>query len=214
MSSNQQTVGQRLDQGIIDSKSFYDKYIDHRKWVFVLTIIFLILGFILFFQVCGAEMSGSDPSGLAGSSVGSSNSDGDGDELNPTVVGLLEFTALVIIAVCVGVLCYYWSIVQSSKKLIKAGNFYGAAEINLKKGQSASPELFQAQVELMEQTAAKMGVTTQYMKTAKDVELIEKGKKAGKPKYVGGGSAYSGSSRGSSASSTGTGDSSSSGDEA
>lgn len=143
--SAQTGKNQNTQPSVIDSKTFYEKYIDHRTAVIIISVVLLFIGLIAFFQICSIQAGWCDGCGCAASSEQASGGEG---EVDPSCIALWEFLALCLLLIGAGMLFYYLSLVNSSKKLIAVGNMYGAAEINGVKGKSADVELLGQQTKM------------------------------------------------------------------
>lgn len=142
-----------------DSNKFKETYIDKKTTVYVIAFIFLFIGLVAFFQACGVAASGSDPSGLARSSAGSSNDENDSDsEPNPYALGLVELLGLLIVAISVGVIAYNMSTVSAADKLIKKGDLSGAVEVNGSKDKPNEKELLVYQTKKYEEATVQAGI--------------------------------------------------------
>jgi hypothetical protein len=158
---NQNGNQQNVPPVTIDSKTFYEKNIDHRTGVIVIAIIILVLGLLGFFQICSIQAGWCDGCGCAASSQEMSGDD-DG-AIDPSCVALWEFFVVILIIIGSAMLFYYWSLLNSSKKLIASGNMYGAAEINASKDAVATDALLGQQTKMyMDKYKAqtKQSVTT------------------------------------------------------
>ena len=118
----------------------------------------ILIGFVIFIQVCAAEASGSDPSGIVGSCAGSSNTDDDGGDtsLNPSAAGCFEFMGflLVLIGVVWGLTYYYRT--SWSEELAKEGHVEAALIINPGKPIDEKFRIANAKIEI--DNAQKNGV--------------------------------------------------------
>lgn len=141
-----------------DAKAFRKQYIDHRMGILIFASILLLIGLVVYLQVCGAECSGSDPSGAVGSSVNCSNGDDDSDTLNGTATGCMFTLSLICIILGTGMLAYYYSIIKQANKLVDANLPYAAAIINAQKGKDTDVNLLAYQTAMFEQQAIKAGI--------------------------------------------------------
>lgn len=150
-----QTLGQQYDKFSIDSKKFYDTYINHRKYIFAFAAFLIFIGFVAFFQVCSVEAGWCDGCGFAASSAEASGN--DNGQLDPSCVAITEFIFICFLVIGVAIMAYYGALVYASKKLTEAGNYYGAAEINGNSDKGADIDLLTAQTKLFVQTFERDG---------------------------------------------------------
>jgi hypothetical protein len=159
MNNSKNMKDQKSEDKSIDASSFYEKYIDHRSTVIIIAIILLIIGMLSFLQICCVQAGWSDPCGCAASSAEASGTtdDNGNTSVDPSCVALWEFVVICIVLLGAGLLFYYWSLVNSSKKLIAAGNIYGAAEINGKSDKGADLEILGQQTKIFMDAYTKAG---------------------------------------------------------
>lgn len=141
--SQKKTSDQNGMPNNIDSKTFYEKNINHRTWTIVMAVLLLFIALIGFFQICSIQAGWCDGCGCAASSIESSGND-DGT-IDPSCVAVWEFFVVCLIMISSALLFYYLSLVNSSKKLIAAGNLYGAASINSSKTPASNADLLAQQ---------------------------------------------------------------------
>ncbi len=142
-----------------NKKAFYDTYIDHRKAIIVIACVLLFFGLIIYLQICAAECSNFDPSGLVGSSVGCSNgADDDTNTLNGTSTGCLFSMSILLVLFGAGILMYYYCLVKQSHKLIDADLPMGASIINMNKKKPSDVNLLAFQAAVLEQQCVNAGI--------------------------------------------------------
>lgn len=140
-----------------DDKEFFNTYIDQKRGILIFSIILILFGVIMFLQMCGAMSSGSDPSGLAGSSVGSSNTD-ESDTLDPAVVGFFEFLAVVMIIIGVVLVVNIQTSHTIVRKLIADKDRCGAVSVYPATGKIVDDDLFNPQVAIWEASLVEKGI--------------------------------------------------------
>lgn len=138
-------------------KEFFDKYIDKKEMVLIFMIILLVIGAVLFLNICGAASSGSDPSGLVGSSAGSSNDDDSGN-LDPAVTGFLLFLALFMIIIGTIMVVKINTSHHLANKLIVNKDRCGAVMIYPAKGKTVDDSLYIPQVALWNANLVERGI--------------------------------------------------------
>ena len=149
-----------------DPKAFSEQYLDKKTGVMVFAIILLIIGILMFFQVCSVQMGVSDASGIAGSSQQSSGY-GNG-EYNPQCAGFAEFIAVLIIGASLYWLATIMTTKSNAEKLVKSGHLLAACTIDSKKGVTATNELLQAQITLNETEAQRRGMEMHHIDVETD----------------------------------------------
>ncbi len=164
---NQQMQNQPVNT---DPQAFTETYLDKKTGAMIFAIILLFIGIILFLQVSCVQMTGSDPSGLAGSSATSSGDDTGEDTYNSYCAGFTEFIAVLLIIGSVYWLAYIMTVKSDSEKLVKSGHLLAACTLDAKKGVSASNELLQTQITINEQEAMRRGMEIHHLDVETDDE--------------------------------------------
>lgn len=141
-----------------DNKAVYKAYCDGKKWQLFFAGLLLFFGLVIYLQVCAANCSGFDPSGLVGSSVNSSNGDEDSTTLNGTSTGCLISISVFFVLIGAGMFMYYQAVVNKSHKLIEANMPYAAATIDLEKGKTLDTNLLAYQTAIFEEQSIKAGI--------------------------------------------------------
>ena len=153
--SNSSDVNQYAD--FTDKKKLEKNWLSHKINAYIIGAILILIGFVLYLQVCGAECSGSDPSGFTACSIEASNNDGDAT-LTGSAAGTL-YTLSIVFLVC-GLFAFMYSYVISSvsKKLVDENLPYAAVAIDGAKGKSGNLDLLAFQVAELEKQALDQGI--------------------------------------------------------
>lgn len=166
----QQGQMQQGQQGQMNPEAFSESYLDKKTGVLIFVVIVLIIGSIMFLQVCCVQMTGSGASGLAGSSAQSSGGDGTETEYNTYCAGFAEFLAVILIAIGVYMLANIMTKKNDAEKLTKEGHLLAAISVDGKEGIVPTNDLIQKQITINEQMALSRGMEIHHLDVETDDE--------------------------------------------
>ena len=115
-------------------EQFEKSYLDSKMWILLLAILMIVIGTLIYLEVCGAISSGSNPSSFVGASAQSSEN--ENGEVSGAIIAFAETLGVVI--VIIGVVLLVGNVTRNgdAHKLAKDGDYVGAVSLTPAKGKT------------------------------------------------------------------------------